>query len=312
MIGIWDAFWRGIVAAWRFRSLVLFMYAVNLVTAYLVIAPIWFKFSTMIDHTVAAEIILKTFDAGILGTIYSEIRSNFNIFRLLFTFGLFYLLLNTFFAGGILHTIIRTGVFSIKQFFIGCADYLSRFIKLLIISGLFFLTAIIVLSFVSTIFLLITRDTLTEFWPFVLFAVRVLLFVLMLSLINMIFDYAKIMTVSNEHYQMIRIVREAILFIMMSMRKTITLYGLYFLIAVILFYGYLFFNTWLEITGPGTILVYFILSQTFIFLKIFIRLCFFTGQYTFYLYSNTAMPGMTREMLDQMVADYETRIATGG
>jgi hypothetical protein len=37
----------------------------------------------------------------------------------------------------------------------------------------------------------------------------------------------------------------------------------------------------------------------------FVRLSFITGQYTFYHYSNTAMPGMTKKMLDDMVTAYE-------
>jgi hypothetical protein len=34
---------------------------------------------------------------------------------------------------------------------------------------------------------------------------------------------------------------------------------------------------------------------------------FFAGQYSFYHFSNTAMPGMTKNMLDAAVDNYEKR-----
>jgi hypothetical protein len=43
--------------------------------------------------------------------------------------------------------------------------------------------------------------------------------------------------------------------------------------------------------------------------KLWIRLSFFAGEYSFYLHSNTAVPGMSREMLDEAVVAYEQRIS---
>jgi hypothetical protein len=123
----------------------------------------------------------------------------------------------------------------------------------------------------------------------------------------MLFDYAKIMTVANDFYGMFKTVKQAIMFVMMNPRKTIGLYFSYLFTAIFLMIIYLFIESFISVTGWLTILIFFLWTQIFMITRIWIRMSFFAGQYSFYRFSNTAMPGMTKEVLDKAVEDYEKR-----
>jgi len=107
---------------------------------------------------------------------------------------------------------------------------------------------------------------------------------------------------------MFKTVKQAIMFVMMNLRKTLGLYFSYLLTTIIFMVVYLFLESFISVTGWLTILVFFLLTQIFMISRIWIRMSFFAGQYTFYHFSNTAMPGMSKEMLDEAVENYEKRL----
>jgi hypothetical protein len=123
----------------------------------------------------------------------------------------------------------------------------------------------------------------------------------------MLFDYAKIMTVVNDFYGMFKTVKQTIRFVMMSPRKTIGLYFSYLFTAIFLMIIYLFVESFISVTGWLTILIFFLWTQIFMITRIWIRMSFFAGQYSFYRFSNTVMPGMTKEVLDKAVENYNKR-----
>jgi hypothetical protein len=140
-----------------------------------------------------------------------------------------------------------------------------------------------------------------------LFVLKVLILGVMLAIINMIFDYARIMTVVNDFYGMYKTIKQAMMFVIMIPRKTMTLYFLYLFTIIVFMIIYLVVESFINITNWFTILFFLLWTQIFMISRIWIRMSFFAGQYSFYHYSNTAMPGMTKAMLDKAVDDYEKR-----
>ena len=133
----------------------------------------------------------------------------------------------------------------------------------------------------------------------------------MLAIINMLFDYARIMTIVNDFHGMYQTIKQALMFVMMSVRKTMSLYLTYLFTLIVFLLIYLFIESFISVTGWLTILIYFLWSQIFMISRIWLRMSFFAGQYSFYHYSNTAMPGMTKAMLDDAVEEYEKRAKEG-
>jgi hypothetical protein len=308
MISIWSAYTQGIRIAWDYKKVVFLLYGINLFVAYLLLIPFSTMLAKALDNTTAALQLLEAFDITIFSTIISEYGRGSNLIGLIISYGFVYLILNTFIAGGILHLLKENIDFSMKEFLTGCVTYFKRFIKLLLLSVLFMVAVLITFILLKVLFGLFTKNAVTEFWPFLLNFLSILLLICMIAIINMLFDYAKIIVVYNDFYKIFRSVKDTIMFVMMSMGKTLGLYGLYFLTSLIFLYIYLYMSSLIYVTGPLTIFLFFIVSQLYMIVKMFIRLCFFTGQFKFYKNSNTAMPGMTEEMLDGAAKAYEERL----
>jgi hypothetical protein len=308
MISIWKAYTDGLGTAWQYKKMIFLIYGVNLFLAYIALIPVAAMLDKGLDYTTAASQILEAFDISIFSALWAGYGKAINIGGMILSFSVLYLILNTFFAGGIFYLIDENLPFGLKKFLTGCVIYFKRFLKLFLVSLLFILMAILIYVLISSIFSVFTTDSVTEFWPISLFFVKVIILVCILAMVNMFFDYAKIILVYNDFYGIYKSVKDTMMFILMSMTRTIGLYGLYFLTAIALLAIYLVLESLFNVTGTISILLFFMLTQIYMLIKVFIRISFFTGQYTYYKYSNTAMPGMSKEMLDEAVENYEKRV----
>lgn len=307
MISIFTAYKNGLSAAWKEKKMLLWLYGFNLLFAYLITLPLSMMLSNALDKTTAADKILQVFDFTIFTTIMEVFGKGVNLGRTIITIGILYLIVNIFFAGGILKIFIEEKKFKLIDFLTGCVEYFNRFLRLFLISVLFLILALLMYLLISKLFGFLTDNSTTEHLPVILFILKMFLIGALLAIVNMLFDYAKIMTVVNDYYGMFKIVKQAMMFVMMSLRKTVGLYFSYLFTAIILIIIYLFIESFISVTDWLTILIFFLWTQIFMVTRIWIRMSFFAGQYSFYRFSNTAMPGMTQEMLDAGVEDYDKR-----
>jgi hypothetical protein len=308
MIKILTAYKNGLSAAWNEKKMLFWLYGFNLIFAYLITLPIAMMLTKALDQTTAADKLLQAFDFTIYTTIMDKFGTGVSLGRTITTIGLLYLVVNIFFAGGILKIFIEENKFKLKNFFDGCVEYFNRFLRLFLLSVLCIIFAILMYFLISKAFGLITTNSTTEHLPLIFFILKFLLLGFMLTIVNMLFDYAKIMTVVNDFNGMFKTVKQAMMFVMMSPRKTTVLYFSYLITVIFLMIIYLLVENFIPVTGWLTILIFFLWAQIFMISRIWIRMSFFAGQYSFYRFSNTAMPGMTKEMMDIAVETYEKRV----
>ena len=310
MISIFVAYKSGLSAAWKEKKMLFWLYSFNILFAYLLTLPLSTMLTKALNNTTAADKVLQTFDFTIYATIMETFGKGVDLRRTIITIGLLYLIANIFFAGGILKIFIDEQKFKLKDFFIGCMEYFNRFLRLFLISILFLISAIIVYLLISKLFKILTDNSVTEHLPVILFVIKILMLGLLFAIINMLFDYAKIMTVVNDYHGMFKTVKQSVMFVMMSPRKTMGIYFSYLFTAIFLMIIYLLVENFISVTGWLTILIYFMWTQIFMISRIGIRMSFFAGQYSFYHFSNTAMPGMSKAMLEEAVENYEKRLKT--
>jgi hypothetical protein len=290
MIKVFTAYTNGLSSAWKEKKMLLWLYGFNLLFAYLITLPLSMILSKALDKTAAADNVLQAFDLTIFLTIMDEFGKGLSLGRTISTFGFLYLIINIFFAGGILKIFIEDKRFNLKEFFHGCVEYFNRFLRLFLLSLLFIIIAIITYLLISKIFGFFTENSITEHLPVILFILKVVMLFIMLAMVNMLFDYARIMTVVNDFHGMYATLKQALMFVMMSPRKTIGLYFSYLFTIILFMTIYLVVESFISVNSWVTILVFFVWTQI-----------------SFYHYSNTAMPGLTKEMLDMAVDAYEKR-----
>jgi len=194
--------------------------------------------------------------------------------------GIIYLLLNIFFAGGIIGLYHSKGNrFSLTEFFAQAGRYFWPFLKLFVISLPFYIFLVYMLrSQLSRLIFISTIDKTTE-WPSFLLNLGInLLALFLLCLINMVFDYAKISTVVQQGKSMLRQTGRAIKFVFQNFLRTLRLYYLIFAIGILLIAIYALIELQFDQSVIWSLLFILLIQQLFILGKIWIRLTFYASQ----------------------------------
>ena len=238
MISIFTAYKNGLGMVWKGKKLLFLVYGFNFIFAYVLAMPVSMMLSNSLAKSTAAEKMLESFDYTIFTSILDGFGRGISLSRLLISMGLFYMILNIFISGGILSALIKGQKLSLTEFLADCVCYFYRFLKLFLISLILLFTVFLLNILLSQLFGYFTEASATEHLSIILFVVRMIILVIFIVFINLLFDYAKIMTVVYDYHKMMETVKQALMFIMMSLVKTVSLYKLYLLTAIILFLLY--------------------------------------------------------------------------
>jgi hypothetical protein len=298
---IWPAYKNGIASVLTRKKMLFWIYAFNLLSAYILALPMSMILSNAMYKSSAAGEMLEKFDFSIFSTIMADYARGTDFVRLTITLGLLYVILNVFFAGGILKIFIEQKKFNLTVFFAGCATYFSRFLRLLLMSLIFFLTLLLVNALLSAISGFITKNAASEQWLVILFLLRLIIIGLALAFVNMLFDYARILTVVNDYNSAIQALKDAIIFVFSSLLTTSGLYLLYLLTTLLFIIFYLIIEGALPISSAWSVLFFFFLTQLVMIARAWIRLSYYAGQSLFYQATARLMPAAIKEIQDENV-----------
>ena len=236
MIG---SFIRGITLATFNWKMVLVLLFANIIFALPVALPMFMLVLQTAGNSVAAEKMLSdkldvdwltdVVNLQISGSSFDA--TGLQTAALLAVAALVYLLITTLLSGGILAVFASDNQrFTMREFWAGCGQYFWRLFRLMLISLFFYAAAI---AIYSVIYRWTGRidDTATAYESVVYkrwTGIAVLL--IMLSMVNMLFDYARIGTVINDGRKMFRQAFSALKF---TLRHFFSAFALYLLIGII-------------------------------------------------------------------------------
>ncbi len=173
--------------------------------------------------------------------------------------------------------------FTFREFWAGCVEYFSRLFKLLLIGLVMIFAVFIFYLLISGLVDIMTENTLTEFWPFVLIGLKLVILAVLLAWVNMLFDYTKIIIVRHDLKSVVQALSHSFKFIGSHFIKTCGIYiGLLILgfCLLIIYLGLEQLITTNTITG---IFLFFIVSQFYIIFRIWWRINYYYVQGTYYL-----------------------------
>lgn len=211
------------------------------------------------------------------------------VFRGLLILGFFYALLWAFLLGGVLDVVARPGRVTIERLAASGGRYFSRFVQLAAISGvLYFLVYLLGRRLYRAIENL-TRDVTEEGTVRLWILLAAALVVVLLHLVRMIFDYAKIATLLDERRNVLSSVRAGVGMILGQPIKTVGVYLGFGILAVLLMVVYL---AVVPGVGPASlpgVLLALVLAQVYLIARLFLRVGLLGGQLE--LYRQAASPG---------------------
>ena len=238
--------------------------------------------------------------------MFKEFGQGVSLFGLFIPLLVLYILITVFLTAGVYWLFFSRSEFELPYFILECGKYFSRFLKLFSISFLFYFGSLIMSFIIYSILIGFTDDSISEVWPIILTIISFGIFVLLIFLVIILFDYAKVILITETCTGMFSAIKEAAMFFMMNFFKTIGIYLLYILATILLFVIFKFATSFIVTDTFFKIALFFILSQIFVFMRLHLRLALFDSVIVYYQESMTAMPGMlNKEMLDMAVDHYE-------
>lgn len=250
--------------------LVLFLYAVGFVLAMLVSRPFYVTFLNEANTSVALDKLIADFDFMIFTDFFHQSEKAFKPFLpLIFTLGIVYLLLNTFFAGGILDA-TEQDKFSFPRFFEASAQHFGRFSMLLVFLFIFLMVLVSLAGMFFFIFAAIAeggseKDYILWMIPPVLILIYFVGFVVIMG------DYGRVMLFKLPTLTPYSAFWKAFSYIF-KRPTAIALFWFIIVLGIILSVVYLGIDSLIGMHSGFTIFVMFLVQQVFVFGRTFLKI----------------------------------------
>ena len=310
-MNVMNAFRRGLNLVAEHIKIVPIIYAINLTVAAVLAVPMFATLDGALSHRAANETMMQGFDhtwwsefsfhadsfektfrpslSSGFGPLFDNLEllltgrfTNFGIW--IFVLGLAYLMLVAFTNGGVIGTFIdEKRTFSVRRFFATSGYFFHHFFALALTAVLvFFLVYKFVSSFIFGIVDAVTASWVSEPAIWFLNLGGYLLLLVLVVFINMIFDYAKIIIVSEEKESSWLCIWLALKFAVPHLFKTSGLYYLLSGLGVLLVVVFGLLLTWIPSGTVFMLILAILVQQTFILAKIALRLSFYGAQLVLY------------------------------
>jgi hypothetical protein len=305
-------FFKGFKTTGKFTRMIILLLVINLAFSLILAVPMYRSLKDSMGNSLVGERMAqgfdylwweefrddaqgmeKSFDPSIIGkgAILNNLEGliQLRIFDLppvILIFGLLYIILHTFLAGGIL-SIFRNGdsLFSLKDFFKGSGSYFFRFFFLTLVSWAFFLLIgrgvkggfdSILRGIEETAF----SEVAPFYWGLVFGAVIFFLF----FFVQMVFDYGRIKIILEDSPNVLTSAAGAFGFVFRHLGSTLGLFYLLFLVQIVFSLIYILIQGIIPQSSFLGVATAFLLQQTFIFGIIWIRCWLYSSQMELYRY----------------------------
>lgn len=261
-------------------KMVLTVFIVNLALGLMLAAPLYNVLQSEAQGSLEFNKLIGGFDLTVIIDFLSTSGKKLPPFWLLgFVLSLLYLVLNIFFAGGILSQFALRGTFRISDFLKNSAQYFGKFLLVFLIE-LVALLGVCIISFIFLGVVLLVSDGSTEpvqmAWLTPFFLISGFLFTIVLNIGN----YAKVILFKNLSLNAWLGFWKATNYIFQNF-KTMRIYWAIIAVAIILVLVYLFLESAIGMNSPFKIFVMFIVQQAFIFGRVFIKMWMLSGAFDY-------------------------------
>jgi hypothetical protein len=274
----------GIAGTFRKRRLFVYLWAVNVVFALIAAFPFLALIQKELGHSLWGSSV-QVFDIPWLGEMVLKYQEALPALAAgLAVPALLFVLLYIFLNGGILGRLLdREGPVTLAAFLSDCGRFAGRFFRLFLMSLVFY--AVLfggLLSLVSAGFRPWLEGARTE-WPLVILSnLHFVIWLLLLSIVHMVFDYARIVIVADGERKSFRALRLALGFLRKRFFRAWLLYLLLFLI--ILAGTALGLVVSGRLAGPSSLAVILglVWAQVMVVFRIWTKVLYFSAQSEFY------------------------------
>lgn len=255
--------------------LVLLIWVFNALSAIVLTVPILNILMDNLGRSLLSDKLALQFDYMWFVQFQNIYKINFDQLPLsIYTVVGIYTMLQTFFLGGMISIFHTPEKNHIVDFFYGGVKYFFRFLKVTLVSLVFYVFAFVSIDYLGQLIHLVFRNSENIRLEFVFFGLRYVLLVFFIGVVSIISDYSKVALAVNDRTKILTEMYNAIKFI----KRNFTVVFISFLIvSVIGAVGVAVYNI-LGKTIPRTpyymLLLSFLLQQMLIIFRLLVRMLF--------------------------------------
>jgi hypothetical protein len=190
------------------------------------------------------------------------------------------LVLNLFFNGGLIACFVNSNEKGLPFFFENSSRFFGRFLLLFLISLPLLIAAFIVQSLIGQALRPLAGGTEPLRVGFTLTSLAV--FAVLVCFINMVMDYAKIITVKKNRRDMVRTTFRAFRFILRNPGKTIGLYSVIGAAGLAVSLAFLWTIRMIDVPSGSGLFLLFLWQQLHALFRVAVRMEFFSAQSALY------------------------------
>ena len=206
----------------------------------------------------------------------------FQLFPGVVALGGLYALVWAFFVGGIFERFSNSGLFSLSRFFSAGGRFFFRFLRLAVLSGVFYYLVYQLARWLFDRIELWTRDVTVERTVLMCALLGTALVVFLLTLVHAAFDYAKIATFVEDRRSMLLAALRGIRFVLSNPAKTLGFYYSLGIVGVLLLGLYTFVAPGAAQSTVTGVVLAFLIGQAYLVAKLMLRLAFYGGELAIY------------------------------
>ncbi len=280
---IFKAYFGGLKETVKLPATVFILWIINALLAALVALPLFGALDAQIGNSVSAEKLLQGFSATVWSDMSLELESSLKMFLSQVKWLIFiYLLVNIFFAGGIIQT-LNQDKFSLNSFFAGSGINFFRFLG---ISTIMFviqiITAVIIWLPAAIVLYNLSDSGATENSYMNVIFVAGGIHILLIMMLFMISDYAKFHAALYNTQNFFKSVGGGFRYVFKNFGRTSGLYLMLVILPIGLTIGYFYADTQINTSFKEGVFVMVVLQQLFMILRIWFRIWIFASPLQMY------------------------------
>jgi hypothetical protein len=283
-MSVFSAIAKGLGTTFRKPRIVAILYAFNVLFAVAAAAPLLLIVQQELGHSLLGSNV-RPVDAMWIGEVVLKYGASLKpLLGGSLIIGFLYLVLHVFLSGGIVGRLLdREGSSKLESFFADSGRYFWRYVRIFLLSLVFWvLTFGVVLSLLSALIRPLMENAWTEWLPLILSNVHFLIALLLLSIVHMIVDYARIAVVSDGERSIVKALRHALRFLGTRFFRA---WGIYVLLVVLTLAGTVVFYVVLgRFAAPGLagVVASLVWMQLYVLFRLWMRTVFVAAQAEYY------------------------------
>ncbi|MBL1215307.1 MAG: hypothetical protein HND52_18215 [Ignavibacteriae bacterium] len=274
-INIKTALKLGIRAVIKNRRVVILLWAFNVVAALILSMPIYYILDDSLRHSLLSADLYNTFQHIWFQQFLKSYSTNIGEIPFVFYSMVgFYVLIQTFFLGGLIAIFSSPKKNHMVDFFYGGVKYWLRFTRVLFISIIFFYLAFKFNDYTGDLIQWAYQNSDNALMEFIFRALRYVLLVFLIGIVTIISDYSKISLAVKDSYKSLREIFNTIIFLRKNFTKVFTVF---LIVAVIGALGSIIYNLigrYIPRTPYYYLFLLFIIQQMLIIFRLFVRMLF--------------------------------------